>query len=499
MGLKVMLINPPASIPKTWERACAIPLGLAYIAAVVEKEHKVTILDCVVEGYSKVIPINSEIVRYGLDWDEISGNIKKNSPDVVGISSMFSDQAINVYKICELVKTFDYQCITIMGGAHPSCAPEMAIADKNVDFIILGEGEETFPILLRHIEEDREPLDIDGVGYKDKNGRLVIHRKTKFIENLDTIPFPARHLLPMEKYFAIERQHGPTRRTPHTTMITSRGCAANCIFCSIHSVWGKKYRKRSAENVLAEIEKLVIESGIKEIHFEDDNLTFDRKRAESIFDGIIEKGWDIYWAVPNGIALWSMNKNLIVKMKRSGCYYLSIAIESGDQYVLNKLIQKPLELGKIKPLIKEFKKHKIIVRGLFVIGAPSETKEQIEKTINFACDMGLDEAQFNIMTPYPGTKLWQICKEKGLFKKSFQTEDLLLNKANINTLELSHKDITELQRKAMIKFNISQLHNPFFLLKKFLAVLVTILDSSRKRKEVIKKTKLYFKVLMGLK
>jgi len=498
MSLRVLLINPVANIPISWERSCAMPLGLAYLAAVIEREHEVKILDCLVEGYNKITPINDAIIRYGLDWDEIRKYIHKYMPDIVGVSSMFSDQSCNAHKICEIAKDVDSHCITIMGGVHPSCVPEMVMADKNVDFVILGEGEETFPCLLRHIEDGKEPFNIDGLVYRDKTGKLIVNRKTKFIKDLDSIPFPARHLLPMDKYFAIERQHGFTKRTPHTIMITSRGCPANCIFCSIHAVWGKGYRGRSSENVLREVEELVMKYGIKEIHFEDDNLTFDKNRAEKIFNGIIEKKWNIYWAVPNGIALWSIDKALIPKMKKSGCYYLSLGIESGDQDVLDKLIKKPLKLNRIKYLVNDMKKQGIKVRGLFVLGVPGETKEQIERTIDFAANLKLNEAQFNIITPYPGTTLWKTCEERSIFKVGFRIEDLLLNRSNIETIELSTQDLMQLQKKAMIKFNLSKVHDPFFLWDRIIKVTAKLFNHPREIKEVGRKIKTYFKVLIGL-
>lgn len=502
---KILLINPPLTI-REWDlkgKACVFPLGLAYLAAVLEKEWDVTILDCILEGYSTVIKVREGWFRHGLSFKEIKNRIEMLTPHIVGITSMFTDQTDNVHQLCRLIKEIDSDILTVLGGAHPSSNPQMVMEDRNVDFLILGEGEDSFLQFLESVKKEKEFFSIDGLVYRD-NGRIKVNPKTRFIENIDRIPFPARHLLPFEEYLSIGR---PTSASTvkvkgATTMITSRGCPARCIFCVINAVWGYKYRARSPENVLAEIKHLVERYRVNEIHFEDDNVTFDRDRMERICDGIIEQGLKIRWATPNGIALWSLDEDLLVKMRESGCYKLNVAIESGDEYVLNKLIRKPLKLSKVKSLIGKMKELGIETYGFFVIGCPGENKEQMQRTIDFACELGLDGAQFAIMTPYPGTPLWKLCEEKGYLKKDLQMKDLLVHgNCNIATPDFTPEEIIEIQRRAYSIFEYRRWEKKtltsktIYLYKKILRTLFALLVSPRKIIELSSKLRIYGSIL----
>ncbi|MDP2212196.1 MAG: radical SAM protein [Candidatus Aquicultor sp.] len=224
----------------------------------------------------------------------------------------------------------------------------------------------------------------------------------------------------MDTYFTINRPHGTTSvRTPNTSIITSRGCPAKCIFCSIHSVWGRKFRARSPESVLEEIRHLRDDYGIQELQFEDDNLTFDATRAKSIFQGMIDLKFDILWTTPNGVAAYALDDETLELMKKSGCYRICLAIESGNKEVLNKIIRKPLRLPIVKPLIAKVKDLGIAVDAFFVVGFPGETREQMADTFKFANGIGAENVNFFIATPYPGTKLYDVCREKGCYRPRY--------------------------------------------------------------------------------
>ncbi len=462
---KILLINPPYTRWRNERKWVTPPLGLAHIAAVLEKKYEVKIIDAVIEGYESEIRVGEKI-RYGLSFAAIKERIEEFSPDIVGVSCSFSALSRNAHEILRIAKEVDRSIITIMGGAHPSAVPEVVMRDENLDFVVIGEGEETILKLVEEIENEEGFSNLDGIGYREE-GEVKIIPKTTYIENLDDLPFPARHLLQMEKYFRIKKGHVTPKNTPYTTMITSRGCPSRCIFCSIHTVWGKKFRARSPENVLKEIEYLVEKYEIKEIHFEDDNLTFDKERAEKIFDGMVERNLDILWATPNGIALWRLDENLLTKMAKSGCYSLSLAIESGDEEVLQKIIKKPLKIENVTELVKVIKKLKIKSQGFFVIGLPGETKYQIKKTIDFANSLDIDDARFFIATPYPGTELYSICKEKGyLVKDPIDFEDMIVMKGNIETPEFSPRKLEEMQEEAVREFLYRKFkRNPASLLR----------------------------------
>ncbi|MBN2381892.1 radical SAM protein [bacterium] len=203
-----------------------------------------------------------------------------------------------------------------------------------------------------------------------------------------------------------EKKIGPAS-TRYANILTSRGCQAHCIFCSSPMMWGH-FRARSPENVLDELEHLVLEYGVEEIHFQDNNITADIARADRLFRGMIERNFRLHWTTPNGIALYKMTPALIETMRASGCYSVWIALESGSQTMLNR-IKKPLNLGIIKPLVTELKRHDIRVSGFFLIGLPGETRADIMQTIEYARGLELDYATFSIVQPLPGTELYDMC------------------------------------------------------------------------------------------
>ncbi len=449
---KILLIHPPCSISKSYTKEIQPPLGLGYIAAVLEKKFMVKVLDAAVEGWHTEVPEGKDRIRYGLSFDEIKEAIFSYGPDVVGISCLFSMQAHNAHKVAQLAKQVNKNIITIMGGAHPTVLVGKVLEDENIDYVVLGEGEYSTLKLLNFINEGKDINLIDGIGFR-KDNKKIINKKTTFIENLDDLPFPARHLLNMEKYFQINMPHGvTTRRSPNTSMITSRGCPAECIFCAIHPIWGKKFRARSAENVIKEIKHLKEKYGVREIQFEDDNLTFDKKRALEIFDMMISENLEMLWTTPNGVALWAMDDAVLLKMKQSGCYRLCLALESGDKDVLHKIINKPLDLKKAKHLIALAYKYGFETDAFFVIGFPGETKEQIRRTFKFARSLKVSNVNYYIATPYSGTRLYDVCVKDNCLVEDFQSDTLGVKKGVISTPEFTPAELEKMVSKEKLVF-----------------------------------------------
>lgn len=449
--MKIMLILPPLMVQEKEQYGITPPLGITYLAAVLEKSgYEVSLLDCIVEGYYDPERRNEHILL-GLKWHEIGKRVRMFAPDVVGISCIFSMMFQEALKVAETVKNIDSNIKVVMGGAHPSSVPSEVLSNKNVDFIVIGEGEATLLELVRCIEQRNTKLSIiDGLGYKE-DGVLIINPKTKFIENLDDIPFPARHLLQMEKYYTIGEAHGGLKRKRYASMITSRGCPGNCIYCSIHTVWGIQWRPRTPTNVIDEIEHLIKDYGVEEIHFEDDNLTFDRERAKLIFQGIIDRGLDITWTTPNGVAVWKLDEEMLKLMKKSGCYQINLGIESGNAVVLRRIIKKPFNLEKVREIVKNIHELGIWAHGFFILGMPGETKQTMEDTVNFATSLDIDSASFFIATPYPGTRLYDICEEQG-YVQVYDTNDLRVQSSMISTDEFTSNELLKLQRLAYKRF-----------------------------------------------
>jgi anaerobic magnesium-protoporphyrin IX monomethyl ester cyclase len=411
MIMKVLLIRPPYSADvRSLAKLADFPLGLAYIAAVLEKEgHEVSVIDALIDGFDQELFLGGHLVRYGLSDEELSRRIEAFSPDVVGVSCLFSTQADNAHAVCRLVKNIRKSIITVMGGSHPSAMPVETLYDENVDYVIIGEAEHVMRDFLRLIQDDADLSRLDGFAFR-RCGQTVVNPKTKFIEHLDQLPYPARGLFVMENYFEASRWQVPPRRMPAATMVSSRGCPANCIFCSIHTVWGKTFRRRSAENVLNEIGMLVREYGVKEIQFQDDNLTLDKKRLIEICDGIAARFPGLTW-LATGTAIWALDEEMLTRMQESGCYRIYLPIESGDQEVLSAIVRKPLRLDRVPALVRKIKSIGMEAHGFFIVGLPGETPEQVKRTLRYARELRLDACYIYYATPYPGTDMYEICKQ----------------------------------------------------------------------------------------
>lgn len=470
---KVLLIQPPLTTRTDFSsepKGIHPPLGLAYIAAVLEGDYQVQILDAIAEGYDKEVKLERNMIRYGLAFEEIKERIEAFQPDVVGISDLFSSGFREALQICSLVKNISPEIITVMGGPHPSALPEQVLGYKEVDFVVLGEGEYSFKEFLRSFEK-KEFHDLDGVAFKN-NGEVEVIPKTRFIDNLDEIPFPARHLLPMQKYSDIGQAFIVTRKKPFAPLITSRGCTAQCTFCPVHATWGGKWRARSSENVLSEIEHLVKNYGVKEIHFDDDNLVLNRKRAQKIFQGIIDRKLNIVWTVPTGLALWAVDEDLLELMRESGCYKLYAAVESGDEYILHNVIRKPLDLKKIKPLVRAMRKLDIEVETFFVVGMPGESEDSLKRTFQFARELDADATHYFFANPMPGTKLWEICEENDYFREGFSLEKIRVERANIRTPKLPAQKLERLVAREQLTCRfLALLKHPWRMLKKYFSYL----------------------------
>jgi len=260
----------------------------------------------------------------------------------------------------------------------------------------------------------------------------------------------------MEKYFGLKSSHGERRRKRFSPIITSRGCPAKCTFCSAYAVWGRGFRTRSPENVIQELKQLKQLYGIEEIMFEDDNLTLNPKRAEKIFDLMIREQLNMEWDTPNGVAAWTLNENLLDKMKESGCHSLNFALESGNQHILDTVIKKPLNLNRVKPLVRYAQRIGLDVGIFLVVGMPGETEEQVWDSFRMAVQLGIYTPHISIATPYPGSELYDLCKERKLFRPDFSLNDLYIRSFSISTDELDVQKLKKIladgQRFLLVSF-----------------------------------------------
>jgi magnesium-protoporphyrin IX monomethyl ester (oxidative) cyclase len=483
--MRICLVNPPHVRPITWGIPRIFPpLGLAYIAAVLEPDHDIHIIDANGEGWRNPKQIENDILYCGLELKEIGDRISRFNPDICGITVPFSVANSISIQIADIIKGIDPNIPVILGGPHPTVRPLQTLKNESVDYVILGEGEHTIVDLLNTMSSNAPVNDVKGIGFKD-NGTARITERRKYITDMDSIPFPARHLLPMKEYFAAYKEGRASQlmyvlHERWTTLFTSRGCPFHCIFCSINLTMGRKFRPRSPENVLSEITQLVDNYGIRHICFQDDNMTADPKRAKQIYEMMVKNKLDITWTAPNGIRADTLDSELVVAMKRSGCKRVSLSPESGVQSVVTKIIKKKMDLRQVENAVTLLNSEGIKVDASFVIGLPGETKEDIWNTIHFALKLkklGMESAGINMATPLYGTELYEQSVKNGYLKPE-ETNDFYLSTLEplISTKEWSKEEIR-------LFSEIGSWFTGYSSLRKY-AKLVKSLKSSKNRAQV---------------
>lgn len=403
--MKVLLINPPREneiignnppiIEK--ERGCNPPLGLLYIAGYLEKysKHNITIID-------------SQVGK--LDYSSLASRITSVKPDIVGITAM-TLTLIDVIKTIDLVKRIDKNIKVVLGGPHVHLFPKETINLANVDYLVLGEGEETFKELLDCIDEKSRLKKIPGLVFKD-NGEVINTGIRSPIKNLDELPFPARHLVPYTKYTSLL-----TKGNIVTTIFTSRGCPFQCSFCDRPHL-GKIFRARSPKNVVDELEECT-KMGIYEFLFYDDTFAVNKKRVIDVCNEIIRRKLNIAWDIRTRVD--TVDEETIKYLKKAGCHGIHYGIEAGTEKIL-KILNKRITIGQAKNIFDLTRKYRIKILSYFMIGNPSETKEDIYTTFRVMKVLNPDYVHITILTPFPGTKIYFDGLKTGIIKKDYWRE-----------------------------------------------------------------------------
>lgn len=474
--MKIVLLNPPITYPKRFYSKSSvrvnIPIGLLYIAAVLEKKgYDVKILDALTLT-NKLITETNDMFYLGASWDKIKEEIEKLSPDVVGITNQYSSQINNAIKSAEIIRQVNKNIKIIVGGPHASIKPEDFF--PHADFVIMGEGEYATLDLLEYFKGKKKLKDIKGLAYKN-NKKLIINEKCP-IKELDKLPLPAYHLINLEKYFEIFK--GGHKSRPHIksnrfiSMITSRGCPYNCIFCSNYLHMGKFWRGNSAEYVINHITHLKDNYKVEHLIFEDDNLLLDKERIAKISEAIGKLG--LTWHTSSGVRADKLDDELLENFKKNGCTRLVISIESGSQRVLDEVIDKKLDLKPIPNITKKCKELGIDLHSYYIIGLPGETKKEILQTLDYAFML---MKKYNVIPaigiaePLINTRLYKICKEKGYLVRDLTKEELaytfrITRPGLIKTEEFNPVFLRNELKRFYRKVAIYQFLKPGYIIKK---------------------------------
>lgn len=441
--------------PTFMDMIVGIPIGLVYIAPIAEQRgHYVEILD---------LGLESEPDRV------LSQKLQERNWDLVGLSCMTAEfEGAEI--VARQVKEFDPEIKVIFGGQHPTMVVEGVLAQPYCDFLCIGEGESTFGHFLDVFSSGGDMVDVLGLAWKSNLGELKRNAPRPAIEDVDSIPFPAYHLLDLDRYVEAESARYTAKYDRSIQIFSSRGCPWHCSYC--HDLFGKQFRPRSPENLLAEIKMLYEDYNIQEFMVEDDIFNFDMDRAKKICDLIVEEGLEIGLQFGNGVRLERLDEELMEKLAAAGTHHLCIAIESASPRI-QSITKKYLKLHMVNDVVSWAKKYKIHVLGFFMMGFPTETVEEINMTIRFACQTDLDEALFSIVIPYAGTDLNKQVVEGGFYNSNYNP-DPLHEVVRIETPDFNFKTLKGLQRRAYMMFFLTR-----FRFVKMLPKLLNVRSSKR--------------------
>jgi len=430
--MKVLLINPPYFNSKyKFIGLVAPPLGIAYMAAVLEQNDiAVEIIDA---------------AALEMSWETLESEIKRVSPQLVAVTALTPtiDKAL---RTAELAKKTCPQATVVMGGYHPTFNYQEMLEKDYVDLVVMGEGEYTMLELVQTLEEGGDLKNVKGIAYQD-----VVTPPRPLIEDLDELPFPARHLLPMDHYKILNMKL-------HTaTLISGRGCPMQCSFCASAALHGNKLRMRSAQNVVDEMEHLIKDHDAGMIAFMDDTFTLKPSRVAEICDEIIKRDLDTYWGCTARAD--TLSDELLQKLSDSGCITLFLGVESADQQQLDR-VNKQITIDKIRQAFKLSRENDIRTIASVVLGMPGDTKESIERTIKFVRELNPSYALFSLATPYPGTRFYQEAVQDNLIKVKDWSKYTLLSPV-LETVDCSLDELKKMQKKAFRQFYL----RPVYLMK----------------------------------
>ena len=408
--MRTLLINPPYPFTES----PTMPLGLSYIAAVLEKNgFDVRVLDVLVSQYSE---------------EKLHRHLAEFRPEVVGATAVTMNYPL-ASKILRLCKSFDENVITVIGGPHVTfCAEQTLMEAPWIDIVVRGEGEYT----MLDIVSGKELPETAGLSFR-QDGGVVTTGGRPLIGNLDELPYPARHLFPLSKYLAF---------SAGGSLVTGRGCPFNCIFCSGHRMTGRRVRLHSPKLVVDEMQ-MVHELGFKELHIEDDLLTANHAHVYAICGEILDRGLEIKWNAFSRVD--TINRELLTTMKQAGCVGLLFGVESGNQEILDRA-KKKITLEKVRRAVALAKEVGVKAVASFILGLPGETRETMRESYDFARELGASYG-FHVLAPFPGTEVREKAEEYGITVLTDDWSKYDANRSVTTTPGAGPREVTELLRQ----------------------------------------------------
>ena len=423
--MKITLVNPPYPL-NAHAHPPFIPLGIGYLGAVCEKNgHEVHVIDCQAEH---------------LTYDSFRRRLGQTDADIVGMTSTTLTYK-SALKIAAIAKEVHPECTTVIGGPHVTFWDENALKESpSLDIVVRREGELTFVELLEKLKNRSSLSGVKGITFRKKDNGIARNEERPFIENLDDLPFPAFHLMSLNSFHRVGKTLFP--------LITSRGCVYWCDFCTAVRMFGRGYRMRSAKNVVDEMEMLCGKYGESQFTFYDDAFTVDRPRVERICEEIRRRKLRIQWDC--GTRVDMVDRDLLQKMRDAGCIVVWFGIESGSQLIIEKM-HKKFRLDQTKRAFRTAHELGLMTVGSVVLGFPGETEQTARETINFVKEIDPDSIGYYVATPYPGTPLYDLVKEKGWLKSTdFDRYDTAT--PTFETPNLSMEKLAEIRYKAYQQF-----------------------------------------------
>jgi anaerobic magnesium-protoporphyrin IX monomethyl ester cyclase len=459
---RIAFISPQVIGAKNQLRKCTPPLGIASLAAVLERENfceDIYVLDCAVEDYNNVRTLddNPNFVIFGMPDEIVVKKLQEYKPDVVAIASLFSSQVECGLNLAGAIREAFPELLIVFGGNHATYrCEELLNTQEAIDFIFRGEADLSFSEFISKYFLGLNFYTVPGLVRREGN-KIIKNPNPENIYNLDELPDPALHLVAMEKYFEIDMFHNPFTKSGRVgTIMTSRGCPQECYFCTSFLFHGRPFRRLSSRRVIDYVHKLVEEYKIEELQIMDDTFTSMWKRVIEICEGI--KHLNLRISLPNSIrADLPLNRENRLKMfkvmKNAGVVNFGLGVEHGDQDFLNNVINKRLDLDEVKASIEMAHQVGITVHVAFILGFPHETSENREKSMKFARSLDADSFSVSFASPLPGTSMWDIVEKDNLFLPNFNVSRVVFTVPSIKPHDISPDDLYDYIEKVNKELN----------------------------------------------